>query len=75
MKKALQIIFYIILYFSINHIAFAESKIANKIFGSKDCSQYSTKTFKGLSEDAISGQGDMFSATTPEGAFYVAFAF
>jgi len=50
MKKSLQIIFYIILYFSINHIAFAESKIANKIFGSNDCSQYSTKTFSGLSD-------------------------
>ena len=50
MKKTLQIIFYIILYFSINHIAFAESKVANKIFGSKDCSQYSTKTFSGLSD-------------------------
>ncbi|MEC9257094.1 MAG: carbon starvation CstA family protein, partial [Candidatus Poribacteria bacterium] len=24
--------------------------IANKIFGSRDCSQYSTKTFSGLSD-------------------------
>ena len=50
MKKILQILFYITLYLSINNITFAESKVANKIFGSKDCSQYSTKTLSGLSD-------------------------
>ena len=28
----------------------AESKLAEKIWGDRDCSQYSTKTFKGLAE-------------------------
>tara|TARA_B100000686_G_C16415894_1_gene774597 strand:- start:182 stop:505 length:324 start_codon:yes stop_codon:yes gene_type:complete len=50
MKKILQILFYIILYLSTNHIVLAESKIANKVFGSIDCSQYSTKTLSGLSD-------------------------
>ncbi len=35
----------------------AESKIANKIFGSRDCSQYSTKTFSGLAEYARCKKG------------------
>ena len=49
MKKA----FYIIVFtcvFGKTNIAVADSKIANKIFGSRDCSQYSTKTFSGLSD-------------------------
>ena len=62
MKKILYILFFISL--SIDSIAFAESKIEKiknkiksgedkligKIWGDKDCSQYSTKTFKGLSD-------------------------
>ncbi len=31
-------------------IFFADSKIANKVWGDKDCSAYSTKTFSGLSD-------------------------
>ena len=64
MKKTIYIIFFVFLSFSINEIAFADStlnkikekvkateaKVINKIWGDKDCSEYSTKTFKGLSE-------------------------
>jgi len=62
MKKILYIIFF--LTFLIDSVSFAESKIEKiknkikagedkligKIWGDKDCSQYSTKTFKGLSD-------------------------
>ena len=62
MKKILYLLFFLSL--SIDSIAFAESKLEKiknkiksgenkligKIWGDKDCSQYSTKTFKGLSD-------------------------
>ena len=35
---------------SVTELAFAESKIAKKIWGDKDCSKYSTNTFSGLSD-------------------------
>ena len=61
MKKILYIIFF--LTFLIDSVSFAESKLEKiknkikssedkligKVWGDKDCSQYSTKTFKGLS--------------------------
>ena len=50
MKNLLLITLFISLSFTIHNIAHSESKIANKIFGSKDCSQYSTKNFSGLSD-------------------------
>ena len=62
MKKFLYIIFF--LTFLIDSVSFAESKlnkikkkikgaedkVISKIWGDRDCSQYSTKTFKGLSD-------------------------
>jgi len=50
MKKILYTIIFTSIVISTSGIALAESKIANKVFGSKDCSQYSTKTFTGLSD-------------------------
>ena len=61
MKKTLYILFF--LFFMFANASFAESKlekiknkiksgenkIVGKVWGDKDCSQYSTKTFKGLS--------------------------
>ena len=71
MKKILYIIFLVFISLPINQIAFADSKldkikekiqstesnIANKIWGDRDCSQYSTKTLKGLSEYKRCKQG------------------
>jgi len=62
MKKIVYILFFLSL--SIDSIAFAESKLEKikdkikagedkligKVWGDRDCSQYSTKTFKGLSD-------------------------
>ena len=50
MKNLIYIFFLIVISLSVTEMAFAESKIAKKIWGDKDCSQYSTKTLKGLSE-------------------------
>ena len=64
MKKILYISFLISMSLSINNIAFAESKLdkvknkiqagesklADKVWGTRNCSQYSTKTFAGLVE-------------------------
>ena len=64
MKIFFNIIFFILISLFMNNISFAESKlekiknkikagenkIFSKIWGDKDCSQYSTKTFKGLSD-------------------------
>jgi len=50
MKNHINIFFLITIFISLTETSFAESKIAKKIWGDKDCSQYSTKTFKGLSE-------------------------
>ena len=50
MKNLIYIFFLIVISLSVTEIAFAESKIAKKIWGDKDCSQYSTKTLKGLTE-------------------------
>ena len=50
MNKLIHIIFFIAFTFTIYSYAQAESKIANKVFGSKDCSKYSTNTFSGLSD-------------------------
>ena len=36
--------------FGLNDFSHAESKIATKVFGSKDCSQYSTKNFADLGQ-------------------------
>jgi len=62
MKKILYIIFF--LTFLMDSVSFAESKlnkiknkikgvedkVIGKVWGDRDCSQYSTKTFKGLSD-------------------------
>ena len=62
MKKILYILFFISVFVSLDNIAFAESKLdkiknkikavesnaVGKIWGTKDCSQYSTKTLTGL---------------------------
>ena len=62
MKKFIYILFFLSLY--IDNIAFAESKLEKvknkiksgedkligKIWGDRDCSQYSTKTLKGLAQ-------------------------
>ena len=64
MKKILYILFFIFVSVSLDNITFAESKIdkvknkikaaeskvVNKIWGTKDCSQYSTKTLAGLAK-------------------------
>ena len=50
MKKILFIIFFISVYFLEYKVVFAESKLSDKIWGAKDCSQYSTKTLSGLSD-------------------------
>ena len=66
MKKILYILFFIFVFASVSldNIAFAESKLdkvknkikasesklVGKIWGDRDCSQYSTKTFSGLSD-------------------------
>ena len=64
MKKILYILFFISVFVSLDNIAFAESKLdkiknkikagesklVGKIWGDRDCSQYSTKTFVGLSK-------------------------
>tara|TARA_B100000029_G_scaffold313844_1_gene306323 strand:- start:1848 stop:9659 length:7812 start_codon:yes stop_codon:yes gene_type:complete len=54
------------------------SPYAKKIFESfmdEGSKQFKTRwmKFKDLSDDAISGQGNMFDPTTPEGAFHIAF--
>ena len=65
-KNKMKKILYITLFFTllINSVSFAESKLEKvknkikgvenkmigKVWGDKDCSQYSTKTFKGLSD-------------------------
>ena len=62
MKKILYILFFISVFVSLDNITFAESKLdkiknkikgsesklVNKIWGDRDCSQYSTKTLAGL---------------------------
>ena len=62
MKKILYISFFISVFVSLNNIAFAESKLdkiknkikagesklVGKVWGDRDCSQYSTKTLAGL---------------------------
>ena len=62
MKKILYILFFIFVSVSLENSAFAESKVdkiknkikagesklVGKIWGDRDCSQYSTKTFTGL---------------------------
>ena len=64
MKKILHILFFISVFVSLDSIAFAESKLdkiknkikagesklASKIWGDRDCSQYSTKTLAGLAK-------------------------
>ena len=64
MKKIIYILFLLFISSSFNEITFAdskldkikmkiqstESKLVNKVWGDKDCSQYSTKTFKGLAD-------------------------
>ena len=64
MKKVLYILFFIYVFVSLNNIAFAESKLdkiknkikagesklVGKIWGDRDCSQYSTKTWAGLAK-------------------------
>ena len=50
MKNLIYIFFLVVISLSVTEIAFAESMIAKKLWGDKDCSQYSTKTLKGLSE-------------------------
>ena len=64
MKKILYILFFISVFVSLDNIAFTESKLdkiknkiktgesslVGKIWGDRDCSQYSTKTLAGLAE-------------------------
>ena len=64
MKKILYILFFISVFVSLDNIAFAESKLdkiknkikagesklVGKIWGDRDCSQYSTKTLAGLAK-------------------------
>ena len=64
MKKILYILFFIFVSVSLDKIAFAESKLdkiknkinagesklVGKIWGDRDCSQYSTKTLAGLAK-------------------------
>ena len=50
MKNLIYIFFLIVMSLSVTELAFAETKIAKKIWGDKDCSQYSTKTFTGLAD-------------------------
>ena len=64
MKKILYILFFIFVSVSLDNIAFAEPKLdkiknkiktsesmlVGKIWGDRDCSQYSTKTFAGLAK-------------------------
>ena len=50
MKILIYIFFIIIISISLPEISFSESKLAEKIWGNNDCSQYSTKTFKGLND-------------------------
>ena len=64
MRKILYILFFIFVSVSLDNIALAESKldkiknkikaaesnVVGKIWGTRDCSQYSTKTFAGLAE-------------------------
>ena len=64
MKKILYILFFISVFVSLDNIAFAESKLdkiknkikagesklVGKIWGDRDRSQYSTKTFAGLAK-------------------------
>ena len=64
MKKILYILFFISVFVSLDNIAFAESKLdkiknkikaveskaVGKLWGTRDCSQYSTKTLAGLAK-------------------------
>jgi len=50
MKSLIYIIFFVFLSQSIKGIAFAGPKIADKVFGTRDCSQYNTKNFAGLND-------------------------
>ena len=64
MKKILFILFFIFVFVPLDNITFAESKLdkvknkikaveskaVGKIWGTKDCSQYSTKTLVGLAK-------------------------
>ena len=64
MKKILYILFFIFVSVSLDNIAFAESKLdkiknkikagesklVGKVWGDRDCSQYSTKTLAGLAK-------------------------
>ena len=64
MKKIIYILFLLFISSSFNEITFAdskldkikmkiqstESKLVNKVWGDKDCSQYSTKTLAGLAD-------------------------
>ena len=64
MRKILYILFFIFVSVSLDNIAFAESKLdkiknkiqagesklADKVWGTRDCSQYSTKTLAGLAK-------------------------
>ena len=64
MKKIFYILFFISVSLFLDNIAFAESKLdkiknkikasestlANKVWGTRDCSQYSTKTLAGLAK-------------------------
>ena len=50
MNKIPKLTFFITLSVFLYGIAYADSIISNKIFGDRDCSEYSTKTFSGLSD-------------------------
>ena len=64
MRKILYILFFVLVSVSLSNIAYAESKIdkiknkikaveskaAGKIWGTRDCSQHSTKTLAGLAK-------------------------
>ena len=50
MKKIIYIILFLFISSSMTEKTLAESELAKKIWGDRDCSQYSTKTFAGLSK-------------------------
>ena len=47
MKKIINLTIFLTLSCFVSESVFADSKIANKVWGDKDCSAYSTKTFSG----------------------------
>ena len=49
MKKILYLIFFVTMFLSINKFAYA-GYLSDKVWGTKECSKYSTKTLSGLND-------------------------